>query len=75
LPTEPAYPRVTVIPLYCRAAGSGSCARTPSDDKELIFKLVQLCGAATGHPLEDNELRLIAAHPRELSLPCPEQVG
>jgi hypothetical protein len=47
--------------------GSGR-ARTPSDDEELIFKLVQLCGAATGNPLTDDELRLIAANPLELSL-------
>ncbi|MGI5272733.1 LeuA family protein [Nonomuraea sp. CA-218870] len=36
-------------------------------DEELTFKLVQLCNAMTGRPLTDDELRLIAAYPRELS--------
>jgi homocitrate synthase NifV len=40
-------------------------------DEELVFKLVQLCGAATGKPLTDDELRLIAAYPRELALLYP----
>ncbi|WP_084960458.1 LeuA family protein [Thermoactinospora rubra] len=41
------------------------------EDEEQAFKLVQLCNAATGRPLTDDELRLIAAYPRELSLLFP----
>jgi homocitrate synthase NifV len=40
-------------------------------DEDLSFKLVQLCNASTGRPLTDDELRLIAAHPRELALLYP----
>ncbi|WP_188187465.1 LeuA family protein [Nonomuraea sp. SYSU D8015] len=40
-------------------------------DEDLAFRLVQLCNAMTGRPLTDDELRLIAAHPRELSLLFP----
>jgi homocitrate synthase NifV len=40
-------------------------------DEELTFRLVQLCGAATGKPLTDDELRLIAGYPRQLALLYP----
>ena len=40
-------------------------------DEELTFKLVQLCGAATGKPLTDDELRLIAGYPQQLALLYP----
>jgi isopropylmalate/homocitrate/citramalate synthase len=40
-------------------------------DEDLVFKLVQLCAAATGKPLTDDELRLIAAYPRQLALLYP----
>ncbi|MEV0306928.1 homocitrate synthase NifV [Nonomuraea fuscirosea] len=40
-------------------------------DEDLSFRVVQLCNAMTGRPLTDDELRLIAAHPRELSLLFP----
>ncbi len=40
-------------------------------DRELTFKLVQLCNAATGRPLTDDELRLIATYPHQLSLLYP----
>ncbi|MFE3449538.1 LeuA family protein [Nonomuraea sp. NPDC059194] len=40
-------------------------------EEELTFELVQLCNAMTGRPLTDDELRLIAAHPRELCLLFP----
>ncbi|MBE1585616.1 LeuA family protein [Nonomuraea angiospora] len=40
-------------------------------DGDLAFRLVQLCNAMTGRPLTDDELRLIAAYPRELSLLFP----
>jgi isopropylmalate/homocitrate/citramalate synthase len=46
-----------------------------SDDEELIFQLVQLCASATSKPLTDDELRLIAAYPRELSLLFPGQLA
>jgi homocitrate synthase NifV len=39
--------------------------------EELVFKLVQLCGSATGKPLTDDELRLIARYPHEISLLYP----
>ena len=40
-------------------------------DEELVLALVQLTNAATGRPLADDELRLLAAHPRELALLYP----
>ena len=40
-------------------------------EPDLTFKLTQLCNAATGRPLTDDELRLIAAYPRELALLYP----
>jgi isopropylmalate/homocitrate/citramalate synthase len=40
-------------------------------DEDTTFRLVQLCNAATGRPLTDDELRLIAAYPAELSLLYP----
>jgi homocitrate synthase NifV len=40
-------------------------------DEELTFQLVQLCNAATGRPLTDDELRLIAGYPHELALLYP----
>jgi len=43
----------------------------PASDRELTFELVQLCNAATGRPLTDDELRLIAAYPHELALLYP----
>jgi homocitrate synthase NifV len=44
-------------------------------DEDLAFKLVQLCNAATGRPLTDDELRLIAGYPRELALLYPGLLG
>ena len=44
-------------------------------DADLVFQLVQLCASATGKPLTDDELRLIAAYPRELSLLFPGQLS
>ncbi|NUP77841.1 MAG: hypothetical protein HOV96_09880, partial [Nonomuraea sp.] len=40
-------------------------------DEDAAFRLVQLCNAMTGRPLTDDELRLIATYPRELSLLFP----
>ncbi len=38
---------------------------------DLVFRLVQLCASATGRSVTDDELRLIAAYPEELSLLYP----
>jgi len=43
--------------------------------EELVFSLVQLCASATGKPLTDDELRLIAGYPRELALLFPGLLG
>jgi len=42
--------------------------------EDLVFSLVQLCASATGKPLTDDELRLIAGYPRELALLFPGQL-
>jgi isopropylmalate/homocitrate/citramalate synthase len=42
-----------------------------TEDEDLALRLVQLCNAATGRPLTDDELRLIAAYPRQLALLYP----
>ena len=47
----------------------------PSDSEHLVFSLVQLCASATGKPLTDDELRLIAGYPRELALLFPGLAG
>jgi citrate (Re)-synthase len=43
-------------------------------DEELVFQLVQLTNAATGRPLSDDELRLLATYPHELALLYPGQL-
>jgi homocitrate synthase NifV len=43
--------------------------------EDLVFSLVQLCASATGKPLTDDELRLIAGYPRELALLFPGQLS
>jgi homocitrate synthase NifV len=43
----------------------------PGDRAGDIFRLVQVCAAATGKPLTDDELRLIAGYPDELALLYP----
>jgi homocitrate synthase NifV len=43
--------------------------------EDRVFQLVQLCAAATGKPLTDDELRLIAAYPDQLSLLYPGLLG
>ena len=43
-------------------------------DEDLVFSLVQLCASATGKPLTDDELRLIAGYPHELALLYPGQL-
>jgi len=42
-----------------------------SGQEDLTFRLVQLCGSATGRPLTDDELRLIAGYPQQLALLYP----
>ena len=39
--------------------------------EDLTFRLVQQCAAATGKPLTDDELRLIAGYPHQLALLYP----
>ena len=43
-------------------------------DEDLVFSLVQLCASATGKPLTDDELRLIATYPHQLALLYPGQL-
>jgi homocitrate synthase NifV len=40
-------------------------------DEDMVFSLVQLCASATGKPLTDDELRLIAGYPHQLALLFP----
>jgi homocitrate synthase NifV len=47
----------------------------PGDRADDIFRLVQVCAAATGKPLTDDELRLIAGYPDELALLYPGQLS
>ena len=42
-----------------------------SGQEDRTFRLVQLCGSATGRPLTDDELRLIAGYPQQLALLYP----
>ncbi|MEU4515702.1 hypothetical protein AB0G05_39930 [Nonomuraea wenchangensis] len=68
--------RVVLTGEYGGKAGfrhvmDGLGAEVAAGEEELAFRLVQLCNAMTGKPLTDDELRLIAAHPRELSLLFP----
>ena len=44
-------------------------------EEDLVFSLVQLCASATGKPLTDDELRLIAGYPRQLALLFPGLLG
>ena len=43
-------------------------------EEDLAFSLVQLCASATGKPLTDDELGLIATYPRQLALLFPGQL-
>jgi isopropylmalate/homocitrate/citramalate synthase len=43
--------------------------------EDLAFSLVQLCASATGKPLTDDELRLIAGYPQQLALLFPGQLS
>ncbi|HEX9064326.1 MAG TPA: hypothetical protein VF843_04415 [Streptosporangiaceae bacterium] len=46
----------------------------PGADENLVFQLVQLCASATGKPLTDDELRVIAAYPHQIALLYPGQL-
>ena len=68
--------RVVLTGEYGGKAGfrhvlAGVGIEVASADEDLVFKLVQLCNAATGRPLTDDELRLLAAYPHELALLYP----
>jgi isopropylmalate/homocitrate/citramalate synthase len=68
--------RVVLTGEYGGKAGfrhvlAGLGIEVASADEDLVFKLVQLCNAATGRPLTDDELRLLAAYPSELALLYP----
>jgi len=72
--------RVVLTGEYGGMAGfrhvlDGLAIEVPDGDADLVFQLVQLCASATGKPLTDDELRLIAAYPRELSLLYPGLLG
>lgn len=54
-----------------RHVADGLGINVDSADENLVFELVQLCAAATGKPLTDDEIRLIAAYPRQLALLYP----
>src|SRR5262249_33338203 len=47
----------------------------PGQAGDLVFQLVQLCSSATGKPLTDDELALLAAYPHELALLFPGQLS
>jgi isopropylmalate/homocitrate/citramalate synthase len=53
--------------------GLGIAVRAGEED--LVFSLVQLCASATGKPLTDDELGLIAGYPHQLALLFPGQLG
>jgi homocitrate synthase NifV len=53
----------------------GLGVEVPAGDEDLAFSLVQLCASATGKPLTDDELRLIAGYPQQLALLFPGQLG
>jgi homocitrate synthase NifV len=40
-----------------------------------VFSLVQLCASATGKPLTDDELRVIAGYPHQLAVLFEGQLG
>ena len=72
--------RVVLTGEYGGKAGfrhvlDGLGVSVPADAEDLVFSLVQLCASATGKPLTDDELRLIAGYPRELALLFPGLLG
>ena len=72
--------RVVLTGEYGGKAGfrhvlSGLGIAVPDGEEDLVFSLVQLCASATGKPLTDDELRLIADYPHQLALLFPGQLG
>src|SRR5579864_9421999 len=72
--------RVVLTGEYGGKAGfrhvlDGLAVDVAADQEDLVFSLVQLCASATGKPLTDDELRLIAGYPHELALLFPGQLG
>jgi homocitrate synthase NifV len=72
--------RVVLTGEYGGKAGfrhvlDGLDVEVPAGDEDLAFSLVQLCASATGKPLTDDELRLIAGYPQQLALLFPGQLG
>ncbi len=68
--------RVVLTGEYGGKAGfrhvmDGLGIRIEPADEDLVFKLVQLSNAASGRPLHDDELCLLAAYPHELALLYP----
>jgi isopropylmalate/homocitrate/citramalate synthase len=68
--------RVVLTGEYGGKAGfrhvlDGLGIRVRDGAEDLAFALVQLCAAATGKPLTDDELRLIASYPDQLALLYP----
>ncbi len=68
--------RVVLTGEYGGKAGfrhvlSGLGVAVADGEEDLVFSLVQLCAAADGKPLTDDELRLIAGYPHQLALLFP----
>jgi homocitrate synthase NifV len=68
--------RVVLTGEYGGKAGfrhvlDGLGIRVAEGEEDLVFSLVQLCASATGKPLTDDELRLIAGYPQQLALLFP----
>ena len=71
--------RVVLTGEYSGKAGfrhvlDGLRVSVDQDSEDLVFRLVQLCASATGKPLTDDELALIARYPHELALLYPGQL-
>ena len=71
--------RVVLTGEYGGKAGfrhvlDGLGEQVAADQEDLVFSLVQLCASATGKPLTDDELRLIAGYPEQLALLFPGQL-
>jgi len=71
--------RVVLTGEYGGKAGfrhvlDGLAVDVAADEEDLVFSLVQLCASATGKPLTDDELRLIAGYPHQLALLFPGQL-
>jgi isopropylmalate/homocitrate/citramalate synthase len=72
--------RVVLTGEYGGKAGfrhvlSGLGVAVADGEENLVFSLVQLCASATGKPLTDDELRLIAGYPHQLALLFPGLLG